>query len=288
MNGCSALHLTIFGLNPVVKFGNDRLKAEFLPRAVAGDLHVAFGVTEPDAGTDTGRITTRAEPDGKGGWLVTGRKIWTTEGTRVRGGAAHRAHRPAKDTGLRGLSLFLADLDRDYVDIRAIPKVGRNAVASCEVAYDGLPVECGASSARSTRASASCSTASTPNASCWRRGVRHRRGRARPRGHLRQGPRRVRPADRRQPGDQPSARARRIQLQGRVDDGAARRSALRRRPRVRRGGQQRQVPRRRSRVLRRRPRRCRPSAAWATRPSTTSSATGAKPASRASPPSPRR
>ena len=38
------------------------------------------------------------------------------------------------------MSLFLADLDRDYVDIRAIPKLGRNAVASCEVAYDGLPV----------------------------------------------------------------------------------------------------------------------------------------------------
>ena len=46
-----------------------------------------------------------------------------------------------KASGLRGLSLFLADLDPDYVDIRAIPKVGLNAVASCEVAYDGLPVE---------------------------------------------------------------------------------------------------------------------------------------------------
>src|SRR5262249_19233073 len=45
------------------------------------------------------------------------------------------------DDGLHGLSLFLADLDRDYVDIRPIPKAGRNAVASCEVAYDGLPVE---------------------------------------------------------------------------------------------------------------------------------------------------
>jgi len=53
MNGCSAIHLTIFGLNPVVVFGNDQLKDTFLPRAAAGDLHVAFGVTEPDAGTDS-------------------------------------------------------------------------------------------------------------------------------------------------------------------------------------------------------------------------------------------
>jgi len=138
MNGCSALHLTIFGLNPVARFGNDRLKSEFLPRAVSGELHVAFGVTEPDAGTDTSRITTRAEPDGKGGYVVRGRKIWTTKALEaqvvlllVRTGGE----------GFKGLSLLLADLDPDYVDIRPIPKMGRNAVASCEVAYDGLPVE---------------------------------------------------------------------------------------------------------------------------------------------------
>ena len=79
MNGSSALHLTMFGLNPVVKFGNEQLKETFLPRAARGDLHVAFGVTEPDAGTDTSRITTRAVPDGAGGWRVRGRKIWTSK-----------------------------------------------------------------------------------------------------------------------------------------------------------------------------------------------------------------
>jgi acyl-CoA dehydrogenase len=138
MNGCSALHLTIFGLNPVVRFGNDRLKATFLPRAAAGELHVAFGVTEPDAGTDTSRVATRAEPDGRGGYVVRGRKIWTSKALEsevvlllVRTGGV----------GFGGLSLLLADLDPRYVDIRPIPKMGRNAVASCEVAYDGLPVE---------------------------------------------------------------------------------------------------------------------------------------------------
>ena len=140
MNGCSALHLTVFGLNPVVHFGNDRLKSEFLPRAVAGDLHVAFGVTEPDAGTDTSRITTRAEPDGKGGWKVTGRKVWTTKALESEVVLLIARTNPDPKAGLRGLSLFLADLDPDYVDIRPIPKLGRNAVASCEVAYDGLPV----------------------------------------------------------------------------------------------------------------------------------------------------
>ncbi len=138
MNGCSALHLTIFGLNPVVRFGNDRLKETFLPRAAAGDLHVAFGVTEPDAGTDTSRITTRAEPDGRGGYVVRGRKIWTTKALESE--VVLLLARTGGE-GLAGLSLFLADLDPDHVDIRPIPKMGRNAVASCEVAYDDLPVE---------------------------------------------------------------------------------------------------------------------------------------------------
>jgi len=139
MNGCSAIHLTIFGLNPVVKFGSDQLKDAFLPRACAGDLHVAFGVTEPDAGTDTAKITTRADPDGNGNYVVRGRKIWTSKALESE--VVLLLARTGPGAGLDGLSLFLADLDRRYVDIRAIPKMGRNAVASCEVAYDDLPVE---------------------------------------------------------------------------------------------------------------------------------------------------
>jgi len=141
MNGSSAVHLTMFGLNPVVRFGNERLKKTFLPRAAAGDLHVAFGVTEPDAGTDTSRITTRAEEDGKGNWRITGRKIWTSKALESEVVLILVRTDPPGKNRLDGLTLFLADLNRDYCDIRPIPKLGRNAVASCEVAYDGLPVE---------------------------------------------------------------------------------------------------------------------------------------------------
>jgi acyl-CoA dehydrogenase len=141
MNGSTALHLTMFGLNPVVKFGNERLKNTFLPRAAAGDLHVAFGVTEPDAGTDTGRITTRAVEDGAGGWIIIGRKIWTSKALESEVVLLLVRTDHDETNRLNGLSLFLVDLDPKYVDIRPIPKAGRNAVASCEVAYDRLPVE---------------------------------------------------------------------------------------------------------------------------------------------------
>ena len=140
MNGCSAVHLTVFGLNPVVVFGNDRLKDTFLPRAAAGELHVAFGVTEPDAGTDTSHITTRAERDGDI-WRITGRKIWTTKALESEVVLLLVRTNPEAAGTFNGMSLFLADLDPDFVDIAPIPKLGRNAVASCEVAYDALPVE---------------------------------------------------------------------------------------------------------------------------------------------------
>jgi acyl-CoA dehydrogenase len=145
MNGSSALHLTMFGLNPVVKFGNDRLQRTFLPRAAAGDLHIAFGVTEPDAGTDTSRISTRAIDDGHGGFVVRGRKIWTSKAleSEVCLLLARTDDPDPADPRRRfdGLSLFLVDLDPDHCDIVPIAKLGRNAVASCEVAYDDLPVE---------------------------------------------------------------------------------------------------------------------------------------------------
>ncbi|MEM8923199.1 MAG: acyl-CoA dehydrogenase family protein [Actinomycetota bacterium] len=141
MNGSTAIHLTMFGLNPVVKFGNEQLKDAFLPRAAAGDLHVAFGVTEPDAGTDTSRITTKAVEDGMGGWIISGRKIWTSKALESEVVLLLVRTDGEPGDGFGGLTLFLADLDPEYVDIAPIPKVGRNAVASCEVAYDELPVE---------------------------------------------------------------------------------------------------------------------------------------------------
>lgn len=142
MNGSSSVHLTMFGLNPVVRFGNERLRSTFLPRAAVGDLHVAFGVTEPDAGTDTSRISTRAIDDGMGGYVVRGRKIWTSKALESEVCLLlARTDDATADDRFGGLSLFLVDLDPNHVDIRPIPKLGRNAVASCEVAYDDLPVE---------------------------------------------------------------------------------------------------------------------------------------------------
>jgi acyl-CoA dehydrogenase len=144
MNAVSCLHMSIFGMSPVVRFGSEDLKRRYLPQVASGELHVAFGVTEPDAGSDTTAITTRAVLDGDH-YVVHGQKVWTSKAlesakvlllvrTTPRLAGARRSD---------GMTLLLADLRDPAVDIRPIPKAGRNAVASCEVRYDGLrvPVE---------------------------------------------------------------------------------------------------------------------------------------------------
>lgn len=139
MNGASAIHLSIFGMNPVVKHGTAEQKQRYLPRIADGSLHVSFGVTEPDAGTDTTRISTRATKV-DGGYLVQGRKVWMTKATVSEKVLLLVRTTPVDQVEKKthGMSLLLADLKDPAVDIRPIDKMGRNAVASCEVGFDDL------------------------------------------------------------------------------------------------------------------------------------------------------
>ena len=141
MNGATPIHLSIFGMHPVVKHGSEEMKQKYLPPVARGDLHVAFGVTEPDAGTDTSSITTFAKRDGDH-YVVKGRKVWTTKALQSERVLLLVRTTPADKVARRtdGLTLLLAELQRDEVKISPIDKVGRNAVATCEVVYDELPV----------------------------------------------------------------------------------------------------------------------------------------------------
>jgi acyl-CoA dehydrogenase len=146
MNGCSAAHMSIFGMHPVELFGSDELKRRYLPPVAAGDLHVAFGVTEPDAGTETLAIRTKATltEDGRH-YRVAGAKVWTSKAMDADKVLLLVRTTPVEEVVKRteGLTLLIADLRDPAVTITPIRKAGRNAVSSCETVYDDLlvPVE---------------------------------------------------------------------------------------------------------------------------------------------------
>ena len=141
MAACSAIHVNVFGAHPIVVHGTPEQKERMLVPIIKGDDVPAFGVTEPDAGLDTSRITTRAERDGDR-YIVNGRKVWTStakEANKIlllaRTTPIDQCRRP-----MDGLSLFYTDFDRRFIEVREIDKMGRAAVDSNQTFYDGLPV----------------------------------------------------------------------------------------------------------------------------------------------------
>lgn len=141
LSGASALHMNIFGLNPVVMFGSDEQKKRMLPPLIAGDDKACFAVTEPDAGLDTLNLKTKAVRNGDR-YTLSGQKIWISTAQVASKMLILARTTPVDNVKRRteGLSLFYTALDRKYVDVREIAKMGRSAVDSNELFIDALPV----------------------------------------------------------------------------------------------------------------------------------------------------
>lgn len=141
LSAATAVHVSLFGMTPVIKFGSEAMKQKYLPPLVAGDLHVCFGVTEPDAGTDTTSIKTSAVRDGDH-YVINGRKVWTSKAEQSQKCLLLTRTTPLDQCKKKtdGMTLFLVDIQNPNVTIRPIPKMGREAIGSCEVFYDGLRV----------------------------------------------------------------------------------------------------------------------------------------------------
>jgi len=137
LNACSSVHVPLLCVPSILAFGTEEQRRTLLPEVAAGRLLITFGVTEPDAGTDTTRISLAATPR-DGGWMLNGTKVWNS-------GAPYaqkvlllaRTSQPAPG-GRKGdgLTLFVTDLDRPTLEMQPIPKIGRNAFGSSELFFN--------------------------------------------------------------------------------------------------------------------------------------------------------
>ena len=144
MSGASAVHINVFGLNPVLVFGTEAQKRRMLPPMVQGREKACFAVTEPNTGLNTTQLKTRAVRHGDH-YVVDGQKVWISTAQ-----VADKILLLARTTPLdqvkkptQGLSLFYTDLDRNAVKIHEIAKMGRKCVDSNELFIEGfkIPVE---------------------------------------------------------------------------------------------------------------------------------------------------
>ncbi len=144
MNAASAVHLSIFGLMPVVVHGSEDLKRRFLPAVARGEIHVSFAVTEPDAGNDITHIKTFARRDGDH-YVVNGRKVFTSKAQEAERMLLLTRTTPIENVTRKteGMTLFFAELDRSAVEVRDLAKLGRHAVDTNMLFIDNLRVAAG-------------------------------------------------------------------------------------------------------------------------------------------------
>ena len=139
-NGASAIHFYIFPPGCIINHGSEEMKKKHLPGIASGKTIMCFGLTEPTAGVDTSRITTK-EDKIDGGWVINGQKVWITN--------AQNAHRillvartsprdPARP--FDGITLFFTDMNRKAITARPIEKLARNAVDTNELFIEKLEV----------------------------------------------------------------------------------------------------------------------------------------------------
>ena len=140
-SGASPIHFSIFPPMPIIKYGSEEQKREYLPKIATGEMKLGFSVTEPDAGTDTSRISTRAERKG-GDYVMTGKKVWSTNLQNADRTLILVRTTPYDQVERKtlGMSLFLLDLKSEGITIREIEKLGRHCVDSNELFLDDVRV----------------------------------------------------------------------------------------------------------------------------------------------------
>ena len=141
MSAASSIHINIFGPHPIVVHGTKTQKKNWLPNLISGNDKTCFGVTEPDAGLDTGKIKTTASKI-QGGYLINGQKIWTSTAKIANKILllARTSELGETKNNIDGLTLFYTDFDRTKIEVREIKKMGRGSVDSNQIFFDNLEI----------------------------------------------------------------------------------------------------------------------------------------------------
>jgi acyl-CoA dehydrogenase len=143
MAGAQAIHANVYATQPLAKFGTKEQLETTIPNIINGTWRTCFGVTEPNTGLETLKLSTLASKNADG-YSVTGQKIWITCAQ-----VASKMILLARTTPLEevkksseGLSLFCIDLNRDQpgLDMRKIKKMGGRAVDANEVFFDNYQI----------------------------------------------------------------------------------------------------------------------------------------------------
>ena len=112
----------------IIHHGSKKIKDEFLPQILAGEIDFALGYSEPGAGSDLASLQLKAEKK-KGGWLINGQKIWTSS-AHVADWYWLAARTDPEAPKHKGISVFLVKMDNPGIEVHPIETVGEHATNS--------------------------------------------------------------------------------------------------------------------------------------------------------------
>lgn len=141
LSGASAVHINIFGLNPVAVYGTDEQKQRMIRPMAEGREKACFAVTEPNTGLNTTQLKLKAEKRGDR-YHVSGQKIWISTAQVADNILLLARTTPLEEVkkATHGLSLFYTKFDRDRIKVREIEKMGRKAVDSNELFFEDFQI----------------------------------------------------------------------------------------------------------------------------------------------------
>lgn len=128
-----AAHISLAAM-PIYRFGTEAQKREFLVPLARGEYLGAFGLTEPNAGSDAGGTETTARRDGAD-WVIRGRKIFITNAAYA--GVVVTAASTSPEKGNRGITAFLVPRSAPGFKVgRAIEKMGLHSSDTRELLFE--------------------------------------------------------------------------------------------------------------------------------------------------------
>lgn len=124
---------------PVLKYGTQQQKEQFLRPMARGEAIGCFCLTEPEAGSDVASIKTRALKDGSSGYILSGTKQFITSGRNAKVGIVFAVTDP--DAGKKGISAFVVPTDTPgWVVTRIEEKMGQRSSDTCAIVFEDMRV----------------------------------------------------------------------------------------------------------------------------------------------------
>jgi len=129
---------TSLGIWPILNFGTEAQKKKYLPKMASGEWIGCFCLSEPNAGSDAGSLTTFAEDKGDH-WEINGVKNWITNGKEA--GVCIVFAKTKKTPDYKGISAFIVETSTPgFSIIKEEDKLGIRGSSTCQLAFDKVKV----------------------------------------------------------------------------------------------------------------------------------------------------